>query len=158
MDTCGIYSFWSGFLQLLWLLRLIQDVFMCINIRFLVISRGYSTGWICCNPPIQLLIDTWVVARFWLLQTKQLWTFLHPLLHGHMLSSLLGKYRGMECLCCMVGICLAFQETSELPSHTVVPFYGHRSSEGALPFLQGQFLPSVCCVFLLILALPVGAW
>lgn len=55
---------------------------------------GYTT--ICL--PVHLLMDTWVIYRFWLLPVKLLWTFLYRTLYVNMLLFLLGTYLGVEWL------------------------------------------------------------
>lgn len=46
-------------------------------------------------PPLN---DIWVISNVWLLQMKQLWTFMYRFLCGHKLSFPCDKRRGVQCL------------------------------------------------------------
>lgn len=46
---------------------------------------------------IYLLMDIWVISRFWLLQ-KKLWALKNKFLYENMLSFLIGKWLEIECL------------------------------------------------------------
>lgn len=72
-------------------------VVLCNSTSFLYINEWYFIIWINFCLSIFLLVDIRVVARFWLLWIRFLWTFCVSLSCEHMFLFSLGKYLAWNC-------------------------------------------------------------
>lgn len=68
--------------------------------------------------PIHLLMNVLVVSTIWLLWTKLLQTFVYKFLCGPVFSFPLDTYLGVELLCHVVYLCLAFGDVYNLVACT----------------------------------------
>ena len=82
--------------------------------------------------PVQQLMNIWVIFTFWQLWIMLLWM----ILSGHMFSSHLGTYLGMEFLGHIVALYLTFWGNARLFSKMTIPFYNPTSIVQVFQFLH----------------------